>query len=128
MRTKKIQLVLIAQERWCRDVTKHGKNQRRRETAYEKKESYKWERNTHQLKKRLGNKLRDVISICDREADIYEYIQYKLKNNQRFIVRAMHDRKVVDSTECLLGHLDGAKTLGTYIIEIAQKAIEKSGS
>jgi hypothetical protein len=116
---------LIAQERWCRDIAEHGKKHRRGETPYEEKESYKWEKNTHQLEKRLGNKLKDVISICDREADIYEYIQYKLKNNQRFIVRATHDRKVVDSTECLLSHLEEAKTLGSYIIEIAQKSNRK---
>jgi hypothetical protein len=112
---------LIAQERWCRDVTEHGKKHRRKNTAYEKKESYKWEKNTHQLERRLGNKLKDVISICDREADVYEYIQYKIKHDQRFIVRAVHNRQVADSTEYLLSHLEEAKTLGSYTIEIAQK-------
>lgn len=116
---------LIAQERWCREVAEHGKKHRRRETAYEKKESYKWEKNTLQLEKRLGEKLKDVISICDREADIYEYIQYKIKHNQRFIVRAVHNRKVADSAEGLLSHLAEAKTLGSYTIEIAQKTNRK---
>ncbi|MBI2786307.1 MAG: hypothetical protein HYX60_08400 [Legionella longbeachae] len=41
-------------------------------------------RNSHELEKRLGSKLVDTISVCDRETDIYEYIQYKLANNQRF--------------------------------------------
>ena len=57
------------------------------------------------MEQRLGEKLKDVIFVCDREADIYEYIQYKLRNNQRFIVRATHDRKVLESTERLLSHL-----------------------
>ena len=34
----------------------------------------------------LGEKIKDVISVCDREADVYEYIQYKLEHKQRFIV------------------------------------------
>ena len=42
---------------------------------------------------RLGEKMHDVISICDREADIYDYLFYKLNNKQRFIVRARENRK-----------------------------------
>lgn len=116
---------LIAQERWCRDVTEHGKKHQRTKVAYEEKESYKWEGNTHQLEKRLGDKIQDVISVCDREADIYEYIQYKLEHNQRFVVRASQNRKVKDNSLCLLAYLAEAETLGTYTIEIAQKSNRK---
>lgn len=116
---------LIAQERWCRDIATHGKRHQRRETPYEKKESYKWEKNTYELEKRLGDKLKDVISVCDREADIYEYIQYKVEHNQRFIVRAKHDRKLANTEKCLLSHLAEEKTLGSYSIEIAQKSNRK---
>lgn len=34
----------------------------------------------------------NVISVCDREADIYEYLRYKQKHNQRFVVRSMQSR------------------------------------
>jgi hypothetical protein len=116
---------LIAQERWCRDASTFGKRSQRSSTPYEEKESYKWEKNTHQLEKRLGNKIKDTISICDREADVYEYIQYKLEHEQRFIVRAMHNRKLADSSEHMFSQLADAKTLGSYTIEIAQKSNRK---
>lgn len=112
---------LIAQERWCRDSKAHGKKHQRGETAYEEKESYKWEKNTHQLERRLGAKLSDVISVCDREADIYEYIRYKRNNNQRFVVRASHNRQLENSSERLKEHLSTEKILGCYTIEIEQK-------
>jgi hypothetical protein len=116
---------LIAQERWCRDVDSFGKRAERTKTHYEDKESYKWEKNSHELEKRLGSKLVDTISVCDREADVYEYIQYKLAHNQRFVVRASYDRKLKNTIEELFEHVGNEETLGVYTIEIAQKAKRK---
>jgi hypothetical protein len=116
---------LMAQERWCRDRKERGKKNHRRIRLYTEKESYKWERNTLELEKRLGPKMSDVISVCDREADIFEYIQYKLDHDQRFIVRASHNRKLEGNNDCLFKILPSAVTLGTYTIEVAQKANRK---
>lgn len=118
-------LGLITQERWCRPVESFGKRKTRTKTAYEEKESYKWEKNSQELEKRLGSKLADTISICDREADIYEYIQYKVMKGHRFIVRASHDRRLKDATEELFEHVGNEKNIGTYKVEIAQKAQRK---
>ena len=116
---------LIAQERWCRDIAERGKKNHRRVRLSTERESYKWERNTRELEHRLGSKISDVISICDREADIFEYIQYKLEHHQRFIVRSSHNRKLEDSNDYLFEILSSAKILGTYTIEIAQKTKRK---
>ncbi|HAT9286907.1 TPA: IS4-like element ISLpn4 family transposase, partial [Legionella pneumophila subsp. pneumophila] len=116
---------LIAQERWCRDIKERGKKNHRRVRLYTEKESYKWEKNTRELERRLGSKMSDVISVCDREADIFEYIQYKLDNHQRFIVRASHNRKLEGSYGYLFQMLPSATILGTYTIAIAQKANRK---
>lgn len=116
---------LIAQERWCRDTKERGKKAHRRTRLYTEKESYKWEKNTLELEQRLGSKISDVISVCDREADIFEYMQYKIDHNQRFIVRASHNRKLEDSKSYLFETISSAEPLGTYTIEIAQKSNRK---
>ncbi|MBA2650715.1 MAG: IS4 family transposase [Tatlockia sp.] len=116
---------LISQERWCRDEDSFGKKKERTKRPYEEKESFKWEKNSHELEKRLGSKLNDTISVCDREADIYEYIQYKLAHNQRFVVRASYDRKLKDSADNLFAQVSNGETRGTYTIEVAQKAQRK---
>jgi hypothetical protein len=118
-------LGLIAQERWCRDESSYGKSHDRKSIAYEEKESYKWEKNTLSMEKLLGDKLGEVISICDREADIYEYMQYKIINNQRFIVRAKHDRILELENEKLRSFMEKRSVLGTYSIEIEQKSGRK---
>jgi Transposase DDE domain len=122
---KESTLGLIAQERWCRDRKERGKKKHRRIRKYTEKESYKWERNTLELEKRLGPKMSDVISVCDREADIFEYIQYKIDQGQRFIVRAKHNRKLEGNNDYLFKILPSAIPLGTYTIEVAQKANRK---
>lgn len=116
---------LISQNRWCRERDEYGKRANRAKRLYEEKESYKWEKNSHELASRLGERIKDTISICDRDADLYEYIQYKVENTQRFIVRACHDRRVEDIENTLFKYLTDASILGTYRIEIAQKAGRK---
>lgn len=73
----------------------------------------------------LGEKIKDVISVCDREADVYEYIQYKLEHKQRFIVRGKHNRKRTNPSVKLLEDLSNLKPIGNYATEIAQKSKRK---
>lgn len=117
-------LGLISQNRWCREKKDYGKRNSRRKQAYTEKESYKWEHNSRDVAKRLDKQITDTISICDREADIFEYIQYKLTHNQRFVVRACQNR-ILSTKTTLFKHLSAISTLGTYEIEIAQKANRK---
>lgn len=117
-------LGLISQNRWCRPKSDYGKRATRRTLPYKEKESYKWERNSRDTAERLGEQLSNTISVCDREADIFEYIQYKLSNNQRFIVRACQNR-VLSTNTTLFKHLASQTKLGTYEIEIAQKSNRK---
>ncbi|RYB32328.1 IS4 family transposase, partial [Legionella pneumophila] len=82
----------------------------------------KWEKNTHELEQRLSEKLADTISVCDRDADVYEYIQYKTEHHQRFVVRAYHNRRLNGLSEMLFTYLSERPVLGTYSIDVAQKA------
>jgi hypothetical protein len=40
------------------------------------------------MTERLGEKMKDCISVCDREADAVEYLSYKCTKQQCFVVRA----------------------------------------
>ena len=85
----------IYQKRWCRPHGQRGKKRQRRSRAYEHKESFKWEEASREVRRRLGSASMDrVIAVCDREADVFEYLTYKISNKQRFVVRASWDRNV----------------------------------
>lgn len=118
---KKQTLGLVDQSFWKRDESTRGKKHDRANRSYEEKESYKWEAASERMLERLGKLSNRVISVCDREADIYDYLSYKFKNNQRFIVRAGQNRKLEGLDETLAEAFNGAAKLGSYELFISQK-------
>lgn len=117
---------LVAQNRWCRADTDYGKRAHRAKRCYQEKESYKWEKNSKAISERLGaKKMERTLSVCDRDADVYEYIQYKLERNERFIIRACQNRQLTSSRKTLFNYLSDVTPLGKYEVEIAQKSHRK---
>ncbi|WP_252179061.1 IS4 family transposase [Endozoicomonas sp. 4G] len=112
---------LIDQQRWIRDDEERDKRSARKQRPYEEKESFKWQQSSENIKHRLGAQMTKVASVCDREADVYEYIQYKLTHNQRFVVRATQNRILIDHDLLLFDALAEEPALGTYTIKVPQR-------
>jgi hypothetical protein len=88
-------LGLIEQHYWMREQAARGQRHQRRERDYLDKESFKWQRASELMRLRLGRELMNkVVSVCDRESDVYEYLSDKLEHHERFILRACWNRKV----------------------------------
>ncbi|MGA0588889.1 IS4 family transposase, partial [Dyella sp. KRB-257] len=118
---------LIEQQYWCRDPASHGKKHARKQRAYADKESAKWQRASEQVAQRLGPTMAQVISVCDRESDVYEYLHYKREHQQRFVLRARVDRGIKDHTTALFATLEAqARTVGHQTVHIAQRAGRKA--
>jgi hypothetical protein len=118
---------LIAQQHWCRDRANYGKKHKRKQRAYEDKESYKWEQASVQMAKRLGSAMQRTISVCDRESDVYEYLLYKCGHDQRFVVRAQVDRRLLHSDFKLFEALAcDASALCCYTVQIPQRGGRKA--
>ena len=117
---------LIDQQRWQRKASEAGKRHQRKNREYEEKESYKWEMSSRLMESRLGEKIKDVISVCDREADIYDYLQFKQQESQRFIVRAVQDRKLESEGMQLSDMLNESPIMGYSTVKIAQKSGRKA--
>jgi Transposase DNA-binding/Transposase DDE domain len=117
-------LGLVAQDRWIRAPEDYGKKHERQSKPYEEKESFKWQRNAEEMRKALGAELMTrVISVCDREADVFAYLANKQANNERFIVRAESNRNVIeqDDEDHLVEVLNAAAVRGTAKVELAQR-------
>ncbi len=84
---------LIEQIWYCRDDAHYGKSKNKRTRACREKESYKWEHASRSMLNRLGEKIHNVISICDREADIYDYLFYKPNNKRTSRHKIIHTNK-----------------------------------
>lgn len=112
---------LIEQQRWARDPATRGKRHDRRTRAYEDKESFKWQSASERMATRLGETMSRVISACDREADIYEYLLYKQARGERFVVRCSWDRGLADSDVRLREQVASWRVIGSSEVEVAQR-------
>ena len=68
-----------------------------------------------------------TISLCDRESDVYESLNYKRRHAPRFVIRAKVDRRVVDSAQNLLSTLaHDAARLSCYTVNVVQRGGRKA--
>ncbi|KJF84570.1 transposase, partial [Photobacterium leiognathi] len=75
---------------------------------------------------RLGEKMSEVISVCDREADLFEYLTYKHEQQQRFIVRSMQSRCIEEHDNRLYDYASKLLSAGSKELKIPQKGGRKS--
>lgn len=84
-----VPLGLVEQQVWVREEETAGQRHQRHQRPFEEKESYKWVRGLPVAE--TGQTVRQ-ITVCDREADIYEFFDEVLNRDMDFIVRATRER------------------------------------
>lgn len=118
---------LIEQSHWCRAAEGFGKKHSRKQRDYEDKESFKWEHASTCTAARLGETMARTISVCDRESDVFEYLDYKLRQGQRFVIRASVDRRVLGSERNLFATLSHeAAEVSRYTVNVPQRGGRKA--
>jgi len=88
-------LGVLSQDIWARDATVQGDSEARKSRPIEEKESYKWItalRETAAQSPQGGK----VVSVGDREADVYELFQEAQGLQAHVLVRATQDRTLVE--------------------------------
>lgn len=108
---------LIDLVHWTRP--KNREKKRANKKAYIEKESYRWEQASCRMVELIGD-VSHIITVCDREADIYEFLQYHKKSGQRFIVRAAQNRRINDD-ELLWDKMESLPVVGYREIQIEQR-------
>jgi hypothetical protein len=114
-------LGLIAQTLWSRDKAERGKKHVRRNKRPEEKESAKWSRHAEQMRERLGPRMDQVITVSDRESDVFAYLLDKAEHEERFIVRAAQDRVLLESDTRLFETLLGNPKRGVMEVLVPQR-------
>ena len=112
---------LLEQMFWTRDEQKRGQRHQRKKRVYADKESFKWQRASNRARARFGaGFMQRVISVCDREADIYPYLADKLAHGERFVVRAERNRRTT-ADKLLDAVMARAPMVGLMEVGIAQR-------
>lgn len=122
-----VALGLCGSRIWARDDAEHGKAKNKKETPFEKKESYRWlEGYLKACTVVENNPQAEVVFTGDRECDIYEIFAEWQRRKEKalpcaeIVVRSGRDRALTDG-----GHLHEkvrqGKVLGSYEIEFSSK-------
>jgi hypothetical protein len=109
---------------WARDPAEFGKHHRRKQRPIEEKESFKWLKSFQQVveaQRHCPNTT--LISVGDREADIYELFDLALQNRRgpKLLVRAEHDRLLVEGQGHLCGMMSGQPMAATQDIHLPRR-------
>jgi len=84
-------LGLLTQELWARVGDKPESARERKNTAIEEKESYRWLAALQETVAESPSST-TVVTLCDREADIYEFLAEARRLGAKFVLRAAWDR------------------------------------
>ena len=118
-----VPLGIIHQQIWARPVEEFGKKHKRKERPIQEKESQKWLDSlatTSQLQKQLPQT--KVVSIGDREADIYDLFISSQSLSQELLVRAAWDRCVQHPENHLWSYMENQPIAGTLTITVPRKS------
>ncbi len=119
---QRVPLGLLQQQVWARPAAELGKRHQRKQRPIQEKESQKWLTSleaTAQVQQQLPDT--QVISVGDREADIYDLFLQAGKLSQDLLVRAAWDRGVAHPEGRLWAYLGSQPVAGIVTITVPRK-------
>ncbi len=110
---------------WARDPQQFGKRVTRYQRPIEQKESFKWLKSFRaaaRLQRQLGQAT-TVVSVGDREADVYELFLLALSDpaHPKLLVRAEQDRRVKDTGAGLWPYMEKQAVAGQRVLHIPKR-------
>ena len=117
-------LGLLNVQCWARDHRSFGKHHQRKQKPIEQKESFKWLK-SYQAAAEAQRQCRDtmIVSVGDREADIYELFQLALEDplGPKLLVRAEQDRLLADGQRHLWPFVEKQSVAGSYELAVPRR-------
>lgn len=101
-----------------------GTREELQKRAFEDKETYRWKACFEEVKSRIGD-VSNVIDVCDREADIYEYLDHHIKHQHRFLVRAKENRMLLEPNSKLKQLVETSPVKCSYTVNVKQRGGRK---
>ena len=119
-----VPLGFIDAQCWARDPQEFGKKARRSALPIQDKESWRWIKGYQAVEAvQRRNPHIQLVSMGDREADIYELFEEALREpgGAKLLVRAKHDRKVQDEQERLFETIRAKPIAGYQPVQLPRQ-------
>jgi len=131
--TAGLPLGLLDQKIFAREAVTEDQTEHRNALPIEEKESYRWLESLKNSRSVRGNT--QLVTVCDREADIYELFQLSAELAAPVLVRANYDRPINKRSMYaekdivkLWAHLEQQPSAGSFAIEIPARRGTKHAS
>ena len=115
--TDGVPLGVLDHRSWTRDPQAIGSKHQRRKRPLEDKESERWLQSQRRIHKSIPSAT-TVITVADREADIFELFALERPANAELLIRASYNRCVCEAYEHLWAEAEAAPLCGTYTIAL----------
>lgn len=115
-----VPLGLIHQEVWARDPDRVGTRHRRRKRQTADKESQRWLTALVATQAALPEEA-CAITIADREADIYDLFALPRPVSSHLLIRAAHNRSVVEEGKHLFAAVTAASPAGEISVTVGRR-------
>src|SRR5216110_1047651 len=123
-----VPLGLVHQQVWARDPEQKGKSKKRKQLPISEKESQRWLDSLQATQSAVQGGTR-IITIADREADIYDLFALPRAANMDLLIRANYDRRVqVDNEEIgkVWDSVEQTPVQGTVTVHLEHKPGQKA--
>jgi len=105
---------------WARDPKTIGKKHKRRQLETKDKESQRWLDTLSASEEAIPEGI-DVITIADREADIYDFFAHPRREGSHLLVRIAYNRRVEHEAKYLWDAVGGSPVLGEVTVELGRQ-------
>jgi len=105
-------LGLLGQQLWIRPEEERGKKRTRKQRLIEDKESFRWLETMEQAESGDHGEAQ-LIHICDREGDIYEFFDKAAREGCLFLIRRTYNRNTGESDK-IETYLNSQPSAGMY--------------
>jgi hypothetical protein len=119
-----VPLGILARDVWTRDPEEYGTSANRQNLPTEDKESQKW---LTALDSSLEGvpKYIDVVTVCDREADIYDFFNKAVTDEKNLLVRVAQKKRTLGDGKTLIKEIESQSVMGEVITSIPRDAENK---
>ena len=123
-----VPLGLLEEKMWAREKARKGKGVKERSRKIVEKESYRWLESLENSQNLIPPEI-SLITIADREADLYELFAHPRREGSHLLIRAAQNRRVKKGsgeTEKLFEALKSVKACGSKTLELQRTPRRKA--
>jgi Transposase DNA-binding/Transposase Tn5 dimerisation domain len=120
--TSGVPLGILAQEIWARDPNTIGKKHQRKQQETKDKESQRWLDAEQKTVENLRSG-QSIITVADREADIFDLFSQVAAGDGEFLIRASHNRCVESELSYLIPTIEAQTIAGYTTVQIGRNPV-----